>query len=328
MSKRHEVIVELGEQAYPVVIGDGVLSEASMHVPANARRAAIVTQENIEVTIETGVEQRVFVMADGEHAKVPQTVVDLCERFAAWGLNRNDVVIGLGGGIVTDVAGFSASVYHRGIPVIQVPTTLLGQVDAAIGGKTGVNLEAGKNLFGSYWQPLAVLCDLDTLATLPPRHYRAGLGEMAKYHFLGSADFSTMTLDEQVAEAVRIKAEVVASDEREGGRRALLNYGHTLAHALETIGDHALLHGEAVAIGLIYAAEVAFELGRISRDRVREHRALVGSYDLATKPPTDHGFERLLEVMRRDKKALTGLTFALDGPSAVSYTHLTLPTKA
>lgn len=317
MSNRHEVTVELGEAAYPVIIGSGVKDEVTLHVPPRARRAAIVTQENIGVSVETGIEQRVFAIGEGEKAKVPQTIVDLCEAFATWGLNRNDVVVGVGGGVVTDVAGFAASVFHRGIPVIHVSTSLLGQVDAAIGGKTGVNLPAGKNLFGSYWQPTAVFCDLDTLTTLPPRHYQAGLGEMAKYHFLGSADFSTMPLDEQIAEAVRLKAEVVASDEREGGRRALLNYGHTLAHALETAGDHELLHGEAVAIGLVYAAEVAHAMGRISTDRVAEHRRLVSSHDLSTRPPTDYGFDRLLANMRRDKKALSGLTLVLDGADGV-----------
>jgi len=317
MTNRREVTVELGEAAYPVIIGSGVKDELSLHLPAHARRAAVVTQENIGVEVETGIEQRVFTIGDGEHAKVPQTVVDLCEAFASWGLNRNDVVVGVGGGVVTDVAGFAASVFHRGIPVIHVATSLLGQVDAAIGGKTGVNLSAGKNLFGSYWQPSAVLCDLDTLGTLPHRHYRAGLGEMAKYHFLGSGDFSSMQLDEQVAEAVRLKAEVVASDEREGGRRALLNYGHTLAHALETEGEHELLHGEAVAIGLVYAAEVAHAMGRIGSARVAEHRSLIGSYDLSTRPPTDYGFDRLVDSMRRDKKALSGLTFVLDGKDGV-----------
>ena len=173
------------------------------------------------------------------------------------------MVVAVGGGVVTDTAGFAAAVYHRGIPVVHVPTTLLGQIDAAIGGKTGVNLPEGKNLVGAVWQPSAVLCDTEVLATLPPREYRSGLGEMAKYAFLGVDDLADLPLDEAVAACVRCKAEVVAADEREGGRRAILNYGHTLAHALEIAGGYDLRHGEAVAIGLVYAAELARALGRI-----------------------------------------------------------------
>ncbi len=188
-------------------------------------------------------------MGEGEDAKHLGTVEDLCRDFAQWGLTRADVVVAVGGGVVTDTAGFAAAVYHRGIPVVHVSTTLLGQVDAAIGGKTGVNLPEGKNLVGAFWQPSAVLCDTEVLGTLPPREYRTGLGEMAKYAFLGVDDLPDLPLDEAVAACVRCKADVVASDEREGGRRAILNYGHTLAHAVETEGAYDLRHGEAVAIG-------------------------------------------------------------------------------
>src|SRR5213078_4500962 len=161
-------------------------------------------------------------------------------------------------------------------------------VDAAIGGKTGVNLTEGKNLVGAFWQPSAVLCDVEVLGTLPPREYRSGLGEMAKYAFLGVDDLRDLPLDEAVAACVRIKADVVGGDEREsaGGRRALLNYGHTLAHALETAGHYDLRHGEAVAVGLVFAAELANVCGRIDPERVREHRRVVGAYDLpSTLPP-------------------------------------------
>src|SRR5207237_2626922 len=163
--------------------------------------------------------------------------------------------------------------------------TLLAQVDAAIGGKTGVNLPEGKNLVGSFWQPAAVLCDTKVLETLPPREYRSGLGEMAKYHFLGGEALVDCNLDERVARCVAIKAEVVASDEREGGRRAILNYGHTLAHALETAGHYDLRHGEAVAIGLCFAARLADRLGRIDEHRVKEHEHVVVGYGLPTWIP-------------------------------------------
>lgn len=307
--------VELGDRGYPVEIGDGVRGRLEQHIPSGCRRAAVVTQANIGVDVDSGREQQVFTIGDGEAYKVPATVESLCRQFVEFGLTRNDVVVGVGGGIVTDVAGFAASVYHRGIPVIHVATSLLGQVDAAIGGKTGVNLPEGKNLVGSYWQPLAVLCDTETLQSLPERHFRAGLGELAKYHFLGGGRLDELSLVDRVAAAVSIKAQAVASDEREGGSRALLNYGHTLAHALETAGEHQLLHGEAVAIGLIYAAELAQLMGRIDGDRVAEHRRVVGAYDLPLRPPPDIIFGDVAPLFARDKKALDGITFILDGPA-------------
>ena len=191
-------------------------------------------------------------------------------------------------------------------------------VDAAIGGKTGVNLPEGKNLVGAFWQPSGVVCDLDALETLPGREMRCGLGEMAKYHFLTGDDLLSMPLPERVARCIEIKAEVVAADEREGGRRALLNYGHTLAHALEIATDHEMAHGEAVAIGLVFAARLARELGRIDAARVDEHvQVVAGAYDLVTTPPAGLGADELLALMGRDKKALAGLTFVLDGPAGL-----------
>ena len=233
------------------------------------------------------------------------------------GLTRNDVIIGLGGGMVTDIAGFAAASWHRGMAVVHVSTTLVGMVDAAIGGKTGVNLPEGKNLVGAYWQPSGVLCDLEALATLSPREMRCGMGEMAKYHFLTGDDLLGMALVDRIARCVQIKADIVGADEREGGRRALLNYGHTLAHALEIAGDFSLAHGEAVAIGLIYAAHLGHELGRISSARVQQHYDVVGGlYELNTSlPEFDH--QMLLGLMGRDKKALDGLTFVLDGDNGV-----------
>ena len=191
----------------------------------------------------------------------------LCRSFAAWGLTRGDVVVAVGGGVVTDTAGFAAASYHRGVAVVHVATTLLGMVDAAIGGKTGVNLPEGKNLVGAFWQPAAVVCDTEVLATLPPGELRSGRGEMAKYAFLGVDGLDGLPIDEAVAACVRCKAAVVGADERESPDadrgRMLLNYGHTLAHALESAGRYDLRHGEAVAIGLVYAAVLAARLGRI-----------------------------------------------------------------
>ncbi|MGE0880066.1 MAG: 3-dehydroquinate synthase [Acidimicrobiia bacterium] len=323
------VRVDLGERGYDVLVGHGVRSELAGLLPPGVRRAAVVTQDAIGFDVDPGIDHEVFVVPEGENAKSMATVESLCRRFAQWGLTRGDVVIGVGGGVVTDLAGFVAAIYHRGLAVVHVSTTLLGMVDAAIGGKTGVNLPEGKNLVGSFWQPYAVLCDLDALATLPPRESKCGYGEMAKYHFLTGADLQSMDLTERVATCVEIKADVVAEDEREGqfgngvmhpersGRRAILNYGHTLAHALETSGRYDLRHGEAVAIGLIYAAELGAQVGRIDADRVAEHRRVVGAYDLATDLPPGSDIDALIALFSRDKKAVDGVTFMLDGRNGV-----------
>ena len=235
-------------------------------MPDRARRVAVVTQAGIDVEVDPGVEHRTFLIERGEEAKNLAAVEALCRAWSQWGLTRNDVVVAVGGGMVTDVAGFAAAVYHRGVDVVHVPTTLLGQVDAAIGGKTGVNLPEGKNLVGAYWQPRAVLCDTDAPghAAAPRAAQRPGRGgqvPLPRRRRFGSTPVERCPLDEQVARCVQIKAAVVAGDEREGGGRAMLNYGHTLGHALEIAGGFDLRHGEAVAIGLVFAAELARAAG-------------------------------------------------------------------
>ncbi len=321
--------VELGERSYLVLVGGGARHHLGSLLPSGARKAAVVTQRAVGVDVETGLEQRVFFVGEGEEAKSLRTVEDLCRSFAKFGLTRADLVVGVGGGVVTDVAGFAAAVYHRGVPVAHVATTLLGQVDAAIGGKTGVNLPEGKNLVGAFWQPVAVICDTEVLSTLPPREYRSGLGEMAKYAFLGVPDLPGLGLDEAVARCAELKASIVANDERETeslasaaageeGGRALLNYGHTLAHALETVGHYDVRHGEAVAVGLVYAARLARRLGRVSDERVAEHDRVVAAYDLPSRLPADADPAQLVAVMGRDKKVTSGgLTFVLDGPAGL-----------
>jgi 5-deoxy-5-amino-3-dehydroquinate synthase len=318
VSDLRRIEVPLGDRSYPVVVGHGAIGELASLLPTTARRAAVVTQPGIPLGVDPGLPFEVIEIGVGETAKSLTTVEHLCRSFARSGLSRHDVVIGVGGGMVTDVAGFAAASYHRGVPVVHVATTLLGMVDAAIGGKTGVNLPEGKNLVGAFWQPSAVVCDLDALTTLPERERRCGLGEMAKYHFLTGDDLLSMTLPDRVARCVEIKAEIVAADEREGGRRALLNYGHTLAHALETATEHRIAHGEAVAVGLVYAARLARQMGRIDTARVDQHLAVVaGEYDLDVALPAGLRTAQLVELMRRDKKALDGLTFVLDGPDGV-----------
>jgi len=305
-------------RSYPVLVGAGARHRLLEMLPVGARRAAVVSQERVGVTVDAGVEQRSFMMGDGEAAKCLETVEELCRGFSRWGLTRGDVVVAVGGGVVTDTAGLAAAVYHRGVPVVHVATSLLAQVDAAIGGKTGVNLPEGKNLVGALWQPAAVLCDTEVLSSLPPREYLSGQGEMAKYAFLGVDRLPDLPLDEAVAACVRCKAAYVGEDERErSGRRALLNYGHTLAHALETAGGYDLRHGEAVAIGLVFAARLARRLGRIDDRRVADHERVVGGYGLPTAVPAGIPPADLVMLMARDKKAVDGLTFVLDGPRGV-----------
>ena len=286
-------------------------------MPSGSRRAAVITQDSVGWTVDSGLEQTVFTVPDGETAKSLGQVERLCQAMARAGFTRADAVVAVGGGVVTDLAGFVAAVYYRGIRFVSVPTTLLAQVDAAIGGKTGVNLAEGKNLVGAFWQPSAVLCDTDVLETLPEREMRSGRGELAKYHFLGGERLEELSLQDRIAAAVRIKADVVAADEREGGRRAILNYGHTLAHAIETAGRYDLRHGEAVAVGLVYAAEVALRLGRIDGARVAEHRRVVSGYGLPETLPGVLRDDELISLFHRDKKAVDGLTLVLDSERGV-----------
>lgn len=328
------IAVELGDRRYEVLVGEGARHELARivaeHVPG-ARRAAVVTQVGIGVRVEPGVPCDEFTVPDGEGAKSMAVVEELCRGFARAGLSRSDVVIAVGGGVVTDLAGFAAASFNRGTAYVNVATSLLGQVDAAIGGKTGVNIPEGKNLVGAFWQPKAVLCDTEVLSTLPPREWASGRGEIAKYELLGldaglaggpDGPMLELPLDAQVARCAAMKAGVVAADEREGDRRMILNYGHTLAHALEAsaFGGHVdadLRHGEAVAIGLVFAALLARRLDRIDDRRVEQHRQVVAGLDLSFLLPTGSDPDRLLMFMARDKKARHDLTFVLDGPRGV-----------
>jgi 5-deoxy-5-amino-3-dehydroquinate synthase len=300
-----------------VLVGPGVRACLDGALPTSAERAVVVTQDGIP-PVPLARPHEIVRIGVGEQHKTLATIEQLCRAFASAGLTRADCVVGLGGGMVTDVAGFAAATYHRGIDVVHLPTTLLGMVDAAIGGKTGVNLPEGKNLVGAFWPPAAVLCDTELLATLPEREWRSGHGELAKYHFLTGDDLLAMPLDERIGRAVAIKTAVVECDpEERTGARATLNYGHTLGHALEIAGGFDLRHGEAVAIGLVFAAELAAGLGRIDAARVEQHRAVVAAYGLDGRLPAGVVSRQLLALMARDKKATRGLTFVLDGPNGV-----------
>jgi 5-deoxy-5-amino-3-dehydroquinate synthase len=332
------VTVALGERDYEVVIGAGARHQLAGRIAAQTpgpAMAAVVTQEGIGVDVDPGIPAVVLEVPDGEPAKSLAVVERLCRAFAREGLSRSDVVVAVGGGVVTDVAGFAAASFHRGTPYVNVSTTLLGQVDAAIGGKTGVNLEEGKNLVGAFWQPKLVLCDTEVLSSLPPREWSSGRGEMAKYALLGGTPgidvppgggLLDLPLDEQVACCAAVKAAVVGADERDGGRRAILNYGHTLAHALEAAAFDGragadLRHGEAVGIGLVFAASLAHRLGRIGEDRVLLHRQVVGGFDLPAVLPDGADPGQLVDFMARDKKSRHDLTFVLDGPRGVEPIH-------
>jgi 5-deoxy-5-amino-3-dehydroquinate synthase len=314
---RRTVTVALGERSYDVLVGAGAVTDIQRLIPSGVKRAVIVSQIGVPSIPEIDLPTQLVHIPDGEHGKNLATVEMLCREFARFGLTRNDLVIGVGGGLVTDIAGFAAASWHRGTRVLHVATTLLAMVDAAIGGKTGVNLPEGKNLVGAFWQPSAVVCDTDYLATLPERELRCGWGEVAKYHFLTGDDMLSMSTDERVARCAQIKADIVAADEREGGRRALLNYGHTFGHAIETVTGHRFAHGEAVAIGLVCAAHLAHLSGRINADRVEQHYDVLAAYGLESSLPADVDHDALVAAMWRDKKATDGLVFILDGPNGL-----------
>jgi 5-deoxy-5-amino-3-dehydroquinate synthase len=271
--------------------------------------------------IESGREQHVLWVPDGESAKTWSSSEDLLERVAGLQLSRDDVIVGVGGGAITDLAGFAAAIYLRGVALVQIPTTLLGQVDAAIGGKTGVNLGAGKNLVGAFHQPLGVLCDASVLATLPERDRLSGLGEIAKCWLLEERDakaLASTSFATLVDLAIGLKVAIVSGDERERGSRSLLNYGHTLAHALEKLalrrGPDELRHGEAVAIGLAFAVRLARELGRVDSSEIANHDAVLDHFGLVRRLPTYVDTGEIAEAMGHDKKAHHDLSFVLAGP--------------
>jgi 5-deoxy-5-amino-3-dehydroquinate synthase len=327
------VVVELGDRSYPVDIGAGVRRTLPAVVErVGATRAAIVSARPEDDAVpDPGVPAVRIPARDGEAHKNLANVQALCEQFAAFGLTRSDAVISCGGGTTTDVVGLAAALYHRGVAVIHLPTSLLAQVDASVGGKTAVNLPAGKNLVGAYWQPAAVLCDTDYLRTLPAREWTNGYGEIARAHFIGAGELRGLPVEEQIARSVALKASVVAQDERDGGLRHILNYGHTLGHALEIATGFEMRHGEGVAVGTVFAGRLAAALGLIDNRRADEHLEVVRHYGLPTALPEGIDAATLIAVMRLDKKSTnTGLTFVLDsadGPQLVPDVPADLVTR-
>jgi 3-dehydroquinate synthase len=322
--------VELGERAYPIHIGSGLLDQADLlHPHVNGRRAAIVTNETVAplyadrlaAALErAGARPLRIVLPDGEAHKSWETLDRIFSALLEAQADRKTILVALGGGVVGDLTGFAAATYQRGIGHLQVPTTLLAQVDSSVGGKTAINHRLGKNMVGAFHQPCAVIIDTATLATLPPRDFAAGLAEVVKYgaihdlDFLGWVEEHAAQLEARdpaaLAHAIRrsceIKAAIVADDERESGARALLNFGHTFGHAIEAgAGYGTWLHGEAVAAGMVMAAELSCRLKLIKPDDVVRIRALVQRAGLPIAGPA-LAPERLMELMAVDKKAAQG----------------------
>jgi 5-deoxy-5-amino-3-dehydroquinate synthase len=329
------VTVDLAERSYDVVLAEDARNDLASLIAARASKAqvaAVVTSKSLSeqpwFDLRSGIEQHVLTVPEGEMAKTLTSYDSLCEQLAELQLSRDDVIVGVGGGAVTDLAGFAAATYLRGIALVQVPTSLVGQVDAAIGGKTGVNLRAGKNLVGSFHQPIGVLCDFTTLLTMPERERLAGLGEVAKCWLLEggfAAELPGVSFHDLIVLSVSLKAAIVGEDEREGGRRALLNYGHTLAHALEKVAlardSEELRHGEAVAIGLAFAPRLAAALGRVDPSEIVRHDEVLRALGLQSRIPAHFPTSSLLEAMSHDKKAHHDLTFVLGGAEGFETVH-------
>jgi 3-dehydroquinate synthase len=330
--------VALGERAYDILVGPGLIAEAgAAMLPLMRRRQAIVvTDANValhylaalEASLDAaGIAHRAVVLPPGEATKDLDHFGRLADDILGFGIERGTMLVALGGGVVGDITGFAAATLLRGIDFVQIPTTLLAQVDSSVGGKTALNTRAGKNLIGAFYQPRLVLADTDALATLPPRELRAGYAETVKYGLIRDADFfawldaenravyelDSAALTRAVLVSCRMKADIVAADEREtGDERALLNFGHTFGHALEAetgFGDR-LLHGEAVALGMALAFDFAVRLGLVERteaSRVRDHLDAAGlPTRLADAGLSGGDADRLLAHMGRDKKVRDG----------------------
>lgn len=320
--------VALGDRSYPIHIGPGLLGEPRCIAPYLAgKQVMIVTNtvvaplylERLKAGLADDLEVREVVLPDGESTKNLAHVERIWDALLEAGFNRRCTLIALGGGVIGDMTGFAAACYQRGVAFVQVPTTLLAQVDSSVGGKTGVNHPRGKNMLGAFWQPRAVLVDTDTLATLPPSELSAGLAEVIKYGLIRDADFLTWleeampalrgldvsALTQAIERSCAIKSAIVAEDETEQGVRALLNLGHTFGHAIEAHqGYGSWLHGEAVGTGMLMAAALSARLGWLSAANVARVDAILEAAGLPRQAPSDMGSQAFLDHMRRDKKNL------------------------
>jgi 3-dehydroquinate synthase len=316
------IVIQAGNQSYEALVGSRLLERAGALLARklSGPDCAIVSDENVAARFaealvrsltSVGFKPMLVTIPPGEKSKTLGEAEAICNQMSEAGLDRSSFLVALGGGVVGDLAGFVAAIYHRGIPYVQMPTTLLAQVDSSIGGKTAVNIATGKNLIGAWHQPALVISDTDTLATLPPRERRQGFAEIVKHAVIRDAEmfemlqhFDGKDLEGLVRRNIAIKATIVAADERETkGERALLNFGHTVGHAIERAGDlFDLLHGEAVSLGIVTACEISVRkagLAEAERDRIlRTLRA----FDLPTRLPVDFPREKILDAIRFDKK--------------------------
>jgi 3-dehydroquinate synthase len=324
------LVVELGTRSYPIYIGEGLLARADLlrsHI--GGRQVMIVTNDTVAPlylqkaqAALAGFQCHTVILPDGEQYKTWEVLNRIFDALLEQQCDRRVTIVALGGGVIGDMAGFAAACYQRGVPFIQIPTTLLAQVDSSVGGKTGVNHPLGKNMIGAFHQPNCVLIDTATLNTLPDRELSAGLAEVIKYGLIRDAAFlgwleknmdallrrDAVLMAAAIERSCRNKAEVVAADERESGVRALLNLGHTFGHAIETgVGYGVWLHGEAVAAGMYMAAALSERLGWISAADVARVEAVIRSARLPVRAPADLEPERMLELMAVDKKAQEGM---------------------
>ena len=343
-STARQVRIDLGERSYPILIGAGLLDDpgAFQAVPAgsdafivtNATVGPLYAERLARVLADRHRQVRLIALPDGEQHKGWESLNAIFDTLLGHGADRKTTLYALGGGVVGDMTGFAAACYMRGVPFVQVPTTLLAQVDSSVGGKTAINHPLGKNMIGAFHQPLAVVCDLQVLATLPARELSAGLAEVIKYgpiHDMAFFDWIESNIDtlracepaalaHAVERSCQIKADVVGQDERESGLRAILNFGHTFGHAIEAgLGYGAWLHGEAVGAGMVMAAELSRELGLVDAAFVRRLTSLIARAGLPTRGAVldaQDNAGRYLQLMRVDKKAERGeIRFVLvDGP--------------
>ena len=314
--------ISVGED-YDVLVGHGVSSRVAEQLPEGVARVLVVHGAPLAALAEpvisslraSGLEVHVAAVPDAEAAKTVEVAAGLWSTMGVAGFTRSDAVVAVGGGSVTDLGGWAAAAWLRGVAVVHVPTTVLGMVDAAVGGKTGINTAEGKNLVGAFHTPHAVLCDLDHLATLPPADLSAGLAEVVKGGFIadprileiveadesGVQEPGSAALREIIERKIAVKAQVVAADLKESHLREILNYGHTLGHAIEHHEGYRMRHGEAVAIGMVYAAELAHRTGHIDAALLERHRYVLGVLGLPTSY-SGASFDELLTALRRDKK--------------------------
>lgn len=304
---------------YDVVIGSGLLCDAGTYIGevSKANRILLISDDNVypiygdevkRTITEAGFSVTEYVIPHGEEHKNWMTLGKILEKAAECGLTREDLVVTLGGGVIGDIGGFAAAVYMRGIDFIQIPTTLLSAVDASVGGKTAIDLEHGKNLAGAFWQPALVLCDCDTLRTLPKEQFENGMAEVIKYGFISDEsiletveqDLNETDLSELVYKCLVIKRDMVEADERESGVRKLLNFGHTVGHAVEKQSGYSLGHGCCVSIGMVYETAMAERLGICDVGLSDRLATCLGKYNLPTS--TEFDFATLVELMKMDKK--------------------------